>query len=165
MNRTMSFPVPALKSSAGKDACAGFSASHPLALGLWILTSLLSLTGCQNGASAPPASAAVAGLPMATDPHVAYMDAQLPATVTNVGDRSVIRPDGRLHVEVDLKNLGGLRLQLQLQCVFKDEQGVPTGDETPWETLFLTENATETVPFDSLNPLARTYIIRIRDTR
>jgi hypothetical protein len=126
---------------------------------------MLSLTGCQNGASAPPQDGPVAGLATAADPPLAYLDPQMRATVADVGDRSVVRPDGRLHVEMDLKNLGGLRLQLQLQCVFKDEQGVPTGDETPWETLFLTENATETVPFDSLNPLARTYTIRLRDTR
>ena len=68
-------------------------------------------------------------------------------------------------MEVDWKNLAGLRLQVQLQCLFKDEQGVPTGDEPPWETLFLTENATETVSFDSLNSLARTYTIRLRNTR
>jgi hypothetical protein len=131
---------------------------------------LLILSGCQHGASAPPQAGAVAGLamaggPMVGDPHVAYLDPRMQATVAHLGDRAVIRPDGRLHVEVDLKNLGGLRLQVQLQCVFKDEQGLPTGDETPWETLFLTENATETVPFDSLNPLARTYTIRLRESR
>ncbi len=162
MKRAMFFPAPAPKGSAGKDACATFSA-------LCLLAPLLALTACQNRIPAPPPSGAVTGLAMAgpigADPHVAYLDPAMRATVADVGDRAVTRSDGRLHVEVDLKNLGGLRLQFQLQCVFKDERGVPTGDETPWETLFLTENATETVPFDSLNPLARTYTIRLRNTR
>ena len=44
----------------------------------------------------------------------------------------------------------------------KDEQGFSTGDETPWMTLPLVENATETVSFDSMNSKARKYTIRVK---
>ena len=49
--------------------------------------------------------------------------------------------------------------------MFKDEAGVATGDETPWQTLILGEGATEAVPFVSLNSLARKYTVAVRQAR
>jgi uncharacterized protein (DUF2141 family) len=74
-------------------------------------------------------------------------------------------PDGRLQVACQIMNRENRRIQVQVQCVFKDAQGFSTGDETPWDNLILTENATETVKFTSLNNLAASYTVRVRQAR
>ena len=51
---------------------------------------------------------------------------------------------------------------MQINCVFKDEQGFSLGDETPFVNLILTENAQEDVRFTSLTPKAKDFTIRIR---
>jgi hypothetical protein len=73
-------------------------------------------------------------------------------------------PDGRLEVLAYVHNLENRRLQVQVNCVFKDENGFPTeGDETPFRNLILTENAEEPVMFTSLNDKAKICVIRIRE--
>jgi hypothetical protein len=46
--------------------------------------------------------------------------------------------------------------------VFKDESGFSTDDETPWQTLILTENSQEDLRFVSINNKARDFTIRVR---
>jgi hypothetical protein len=43
--------------------------------------------------------------------------------------------------------------------------GVSTGDETPFQTVILTESATEQVKFTSMNNKAARYTIRVRQAR
>ncbi|MGB9602752.1 MAG: hypothetical protein ACPMAG_08175, partial [Limisphaerales bacterium] len=57
------------------------------------------------------------------------------------------------------------RIQVQINCVFKDEQGFSTGDETPWVNLILDENAQESVKFVSMNDKAKKFTIRVRQAR
>jgi uncharacterized protein YcfL len=73
--------------------------------------------------------------------------------------------DGRLEVTVSLRNREGRRIEVQANCVFKDANGVSTGDETPFETVILTENATEQVKFVSMNDKAKRYTVRVRQAR
>ena len=128
-----------------------------------LAATLLSGAGCASG---PYASLGEArpGVPEALA-TVVLMDEPVQVSVTNVGDRGEQLPDGRLRATARLKNREGRRLQVQVQGVFKDEQGFSTGDETPWQTLILTEYATEAVSFDSVNTRARTYVIRVREAR
>ena len=74
-------------------------------------------------------------------------------------------PDGRLQVRANILNRANKRLDLQVNCIFKDEQGFSTGDETPFRTLILDETAQETVLFTSLNPQAKNYTVRVRLSR
>lgn len=73
--------------------------------------------------------------------------------------------DGRLEVVVQLRNRENRRIEVQANCVFKDVNGISTGDETPFQTVILTENATETVRFVSMNDKARRYTVRVRQAR
>ncbi|HZL44770.1 MAG TPA: hypothetical protein VFC28_00965, partial [Opitutaceae bacterium] len=57
------------------------------------------------------------------------LDESAQASVTCTGLQERILPDGRLEVVANVKNLEKRRLQVQINCVFKDEQGVSTGDE------------------------------------
>ena len=86
--------------------------------------------------------------------------AQYSVTCTGLQERPLA--DGRLEVVANVKNREGRRIQVQINCIFKDEQGFSTGDETPWQTLILSENSTEAVRFTAMNILARKYTVRVR---
>jgi uncharacterized protein YcfL len=89
--------------------------------------------------------------------------AQYSVTCTGLQERPLA--DGRLEVVANVKNRESRRIEVQINCVFKDEQGFSAGDETPWQTLILSENATEAVRFTSMNAQARKYTIRVRQSR
>ena len=82
---------------------------------------------------------------------------------TNLQERRL--PDGRLEVVASLRNREDRGLKVQINCVFKDEQGFTTGDETPFRTLTIAGEATEAVRFTSANPAASKYTLRVRMAR
>src|SRR5476649_933899 len=83
--------------------------------------------------------------------------AQYSVTCTGLQERTL--GDGRLEVVSNVKNRESRRIQVQVNCVFKDDQGFSTNDETSFQTLILAENSTETVTFAAMNPQARKYTI------
>ena len=93
------------------------------------------------------------------------LDKPAQISVTCTGLQESVLPDGRLEVVANVKNKENRRIQVQIQCVFKDEQRVSTGDETAWQTLILAENSTEAVRFTAMNPQAKTYEVRVRQAR
>jgi uncharacterized protein YcfL len=92
------------------------------------------------------------------DPGVQYS-----ITCTGIHERTLA--DGRLEVTAQIRNRENRRIQVQANCVFKDGNMVSIGDETPFQTLILTENATESVQFTSANSAAKKYTIRVRQAR
>ncbi len=86
-------------------------------------------------------------------------------SVTCTGLQQMTLADGRLEVVANVKNRESRRIQVQISCVFKDEQGFSTGDETPWQNLILSESATEAVRFTAMNAAAKKYTIRVRQAR
>ena len=95
---------------------------------------------------------------------VVLLDSRVQYSVTCPGIQERATPDGRLEVSAQIRNRESRRLQLQINCVFKDDQGFPTeGDETPFRTLILSENSQETASFSSLNNKAKHFTIRIRE--
>jgi predicted small secreted protein len=71
--------------------------------------------------------------------------------------------DGRLEIITNVRNRENRRIEVQISCVFKDERNFSTGDETPWQSLILTENAQEAVNFTSMNNRAKNFTIRVRE--
>ena len=69
-------------------------------------------------------------------------------TCTGLNEKTL--PDGRLEVVANVKNREDRRLQVQVSCVFKDAGGAPTGDETPWRNLILSEYETQAVSFTAM---------------
>src|SRR5262245_34270474 len=59
-------------------------------------------------------------------------------------------PDGRLEVSARLRNREERRIQVQVNCEFKDENGVVI-DATPYQNVFLNENGVEYLKFASMN--------------
>ena len=93
------------------------------------------------------------------------LDHAVQRSVTYAGLYETRTPEGRLQVTANIRNRLSRRIQVQVNCVFKDALGAPTGDETPFETLILNENAQEGVKFTAMNNLATTYTIRVREAR
>ena len=85
-------------------------------------------------------------------------------SITCNGLQPVTLPDGRLQVAAAVRNQENRRLQVQINCEFKDLNGFAL-DSTPWETLILTEKSIETKTFVSLNDKAKKYTIRVREAR
>lgn len=100
-----------------------------------------------------------------TEP-VVLMDPGVQYSVTATGQPMArLLEDGRLEVTAQLRNRENRRIEVQAQCVFKDVNGISTGDESPWQTLILTENSTEHVTFTSTNDKAKRFTIRVRQAR
>ena len=120
--------------------------------------------GCASHQGAyPPVNTTVGNQEMTS--KFVLMDPGAQHSVTSSGLQETRLDDGRLQVVCILRNQENRRIQVQVQCVFKDPQGFATGDETPWENVILTENSMETVRFVSLNNQAATYTIRVRQAR
>lgn len=90
-------------------------------------------------------------------------DVQRSVTVSSILER--VLDDGRLEVIANVRNRLNRRIEVQVNCVFKDDLGFPVHDESPFTRLILTENAQEGVRFVSLNQQAKTYTIRVRQSR
>ena len=88
---------------------------------------------------------------------------QVSVTCTGLQERTLA--DGRLEVVANVKKREARRIEVQINAVFKDDQGFSTGDETPFQTLILAENSTEAVRFTAMNTLAKKYTIRVRQAR
>ncbi|HEY9250353.1 MAG TPA: YcfL family protein [Rariglobus sp.] len=126
------------------------------------LAALAFFAGCSHGPYAPKDTTKYT---LENTDRFVLMDKQVQHSVTSTGIQQRINADGRLEVTASIKNRENRRIQVQVSCVFKDEQNFSTGDETPWQTLILGENTTEAVNFKSMNTLARTYTIRVRQAR
>ena len=96
---------------------------------------------------------------------VVLLDPGVQYSVTCSGVQEQTLPDGRLEVVAHLRNRENRRIEVQANCVFKDQNGFSTGDETPFVMVILTENGTEDARFVSMNNLAKKYTIRVRQAR
>lgn len=119
------------------------------------------LAGCGGGAY-PPKNSTKYNLE--TTAKFVTLDAGAQRSVTCPGLQERHLEDGRLEVVANLRNRENRRIEVQVNCVFKDEQGFPV-DETPFKVVILTENATEGVSFTSMNNRAKTYTVRVRQSR
>jgi len=129
------------------------------------LAALALLSGCVATAPGPFPPLDTTKFTLENTDKFVLLDqpAQYSVTCTGLQERAL--PDGRLEVVANVKNRENRRIQVQINCVFKDDQGFSTGDETPFQTLILAENSTEAVRFTAMNSLAKKYTIRVRQAR
>lgn len=116
--------------------------------------------GCQSGPYLPRSGPSDY---LENEQKVVLLDKRVQYSVTVTGLEEQTLSDGRLRVVANVKNKESRRIEVQIDCVFKDEHGFSTGDETPFETLILSENAQQSVQFTSMNDKAKRYTIRIRE--
>ena len=91
-------------------------------------------------------------------------DAGAQHSVTCSGLEEGRTADGRMKVSANLRNRENRRIEVQANCVFKNDLGFAV-DETAFRTVILDENATVGISFESLNATAVKYTIRIRQAR
>ena len=100
-----------------------------------------------------------------TKARFVLLDPKAQEWITCSGLQERTMEDGRLEVTANIRNRVNRRLEMQVNCVFKNEGGFATEDEAPFRTLILTENSQESVKFVSANNQARTYTVRVRQAR
>ena len=124
----------------------------------------LAVSGCQthDTGAYPPLN--TEGSNLETKAKFVLLDSGTQRSVTCSGLQERTLSDGRLEVIANIRNRENRRIQVQVNCVFKDEQGFPL-NETSFETLILTENSQEGVKFTSLDNKAKAYTIRVRQAR
>jgi uncharacterized protein YcfL len=138
---------------------------HPHRNPLWLFALAgLFLTGCTT-VPGPYTSQDTTKYTVENTEKFVVLDRPAQISISCTGLQERILPDGRLEVVANVKNREGRRLQVQVNCVFKDEQGFSTGDESPFQSLILSENSTQAVRFTALNNQARKYTIRVRQAR
>jgi len=132
-----------------------------------IPAAVLIVAGCKSAYDQGPYVPQASKTPAyeSTEP-VVLMDPGVLQSITATGQPlAQTLPDGRLEATVQLRNRENRRIEVQANCVFKDVNGISTGDETPWQTVILTENSTEHVKFVSANDKAKRFTIRVRQAR
>ena len=137
---------------------------HHRNLLLLLVVAAAFLAGCQT-APGPYQSLDTTKYTIENTDKFILLDQPAQISVTCTGLQERILPDGRLEVVANVKNREGRRIHVQISCLFKDEQGISTGDETPFRNLTLTEYSTQAEKFTSMNNLARKYTIRVREAR
>ena len=132
---------------------------------------LAMLSGCQSssGPYLPPNTTKYSV--ESTDKFV-LLDKYSQGAVSCTGLQDRTTPANLVEVTANVKNRDAQKIQVQVCCVFHDENApaaqpgaeIPT-DQTPWQTVALDANATETVRFISPKTEDRAYSIHVRQAR
>lgn len=119
------------------------------------------LVGCAHEGARPPL--ATRQFDLENTSEYALMGPRVQRSVTFSSTQKRILEDGRLEVITNMRNRENRRIEVQASCIFKDENNFSTGDETPWQTVILTENSQEAIKFTAMNPKAKNFTIRVRE--
>jgi len=135
-----------------------------LMLQTMLLLSLATSVGCRTEGAYKPINTDKYNYE--TEEPFVLMNRAMQHRITVAGIQETVLDDGRLEVVANIRNRRNTkRAEIQVSCVFKNENGFSTGDETPWKTMILTEAEQKSVSFTSLNALAKRYTIRVRSLR
>jgi uncharacterized protein YcfL len=129
-----------------------------------LLAGALLLAGCRSAQDQGPYAPAAVKNTIEDTERFVLLDPGAQYSVTCTGIQEMRMSDGRLQVAANVRNRENRRIQVQVDCVFKDGAGFAL-DEAPYQTLILDENATQTVKFTSMNDRALRYTIRVRQAR
>ena len=135
---------------------------HPVA-SLLATAALVMLAGCATPGPFTPQD--TTKYTVENTEKFVLLDQATQHSVTCTGLQERTLSDGRIEVVANVKNREDRRIQVQIQCVFKDEQSFSTGDDTPWQTLILSEHSTEAVRFTATSTATKRYTIRVRQAR
>jgi hypothetical protein len=130
-------------------------------IGSTLLAGSVFLAGCAHEGAALPVN--TMKFDTENTSQFALMGPRVQRSITFAGTEMRTLEDGRLQIISNVRNRENRRIEVQVSCVFKDEQNFSTGDETPWQTLILTENSQEAVNFTSMNNRAKNFTIRVRE--
>jgi len=129
------------------------------------LLPLLFLLGLLAGCQQPPAAflpEESAKYSLENTDKFELLDRTARAAIACTGLQERFNEGGRLEVVANLMNRGRDAIEMQVRCVFKDADGQPVGDDTPWLALSLDPGATEAVHYFAVSPQSRKFTIIIR---
>jgi hypothetical protein len=80
-----------------------------------------------------------------------------------VQSRSVsTNPDGRMTIKLELANLSALDVDIQVQALFRDGQGMPVAENPPFEMIVLPGGGSRLYEVRSLQPGSSSFTIQIQ---
>lgn len=85
--------------------------------------------------------------------------------VVILAKKTDLTEDGRLKVYCEIRNMKDDLLRLQVQTIFRDEQGFQIGDDSNWELVLIPGYSTTAYKMTAFTDKAKDYTIRIRTAR
>lgn len=131
-------------------------------LTLTLFASVALISGCSHKGAYPPQDTARGNFENTA--QFVLLDEGTQQSVTCPGIQVARLSDGRMQLLANLRNRENRRIQVQVDCVFKDSQNFIT-EETPYVNVFLDENSMQEVKFISMDEKAQAYTIRVRQAR
>jgi hypothetical protein len=119
------------------------------------------LNGCTFGARTPVNTAKY---DLENHEPFVLLGRQVQRSVTCSGIQKRTQSDGRLEITANVRNREERRLQVQINCEFKDANGRVV-DAGPFRSLILSPLAQEAVEFVALDTAAKTFTIRVREAQ
>lgn len=94
--------------------------------------------------------------------RVAFADPVTKEAILCTGLQERFTADNKLDVIANVKNRSDHPLKVQVQCLFRDADGFVTPQGTPWQTVSLDPQMTETVHFTASSTVSKRYTLRFR---
>lgn len=134
----------------------------PLMAGSLLVASLVTLSGCSRRSSGPDVPQGEPKAIEAAKAPVNIFDKKLASRISSEMYSRERTEDGHLRIAVNLRNRTTKKLHIQARTVFKDFNGVSTGDETAWENLYFAPQQVLTFRANSRMPDAEIFTVEVR---
>ena len=97
--------------------------------------------------------------------RVAFSDPATKEAILCTGLQERFTTENKLDVIANVKNRSDRPLKVQVQCLFRDADGFMEPEGTPWQSVSLEPQATETVHFTAASTIPKRYTLRFRQAR
>lgn len=122
----------------------------------------ISLAGCHSNGPYEPQ---IKHIDLESTDVFVVLDKGISKSVTCTGIQEAVDDTGRLQLVAKINNLLERPLRVEVDCVFKDAKGFPTGEVVPFRAVYLPPNGQEQARFVSRDNTARRFTIRARVAR
>jgi hypothetical protein len=139
--------------------------TRPTLYKLAAICALAALAGCTATAPTPLGPQDTTKFTVENTDRFVALDAATQAAISCTGLQERSLADGRLEVVANLRNSDTADAKVQVQCLFLDDQGLPLPADAPWQSLSISDHATEVVRFTAPSTKAQRYSIRVRAAR
>lgn len=138
--------------------------ARPLVFAL-LLAAPFAAAGCARKAHGPDVPKNEPEALEKSKAPVNLLGKRLKGSIASELQESVVLPDGRMAVAVNLRNRTKKIRQVQVRAVFKDARGISGGDETAWQDMFLQPMQQQTWRAESKFPGGELYSVEVRDPK
>jgi uncharacterized protein YcfL len=93
---------------------------------------------------------------------VNVLDKKLESRIASETQSTNVREDGLREVAVTVRNRSYEQLHVQIRTVFKDADGISTGDESMWDDVYLSPQQSQTYRQVSKSAAPPLYTVEVR---